>query len=95
MAASPAAASGLTQGRGGRIDVGDDLTVDGGPRGLRSRRHRQHPSSRVEAFIDWGWDYFSTTRGPQVLDQRSSAAHIDWDETDDDAEVRASLAAPA
>ena len=48
---------------------------------------------RVEAFIDWGWDYFSKTRGPQLLDQRSSAAQIDWDEPDD-AEVTASLAAP-
>jgi hypothetical protein len=34
-------------------------------------------------------------RGPQVLDQRSSADHVDPDETDDDGEVRASLAAPA
>jgi NADH dehydrogenase len=33
--------------------------------------------NRVEAFIDWGWDYFSRGRGEQVLD-RSSAARIDW-----------------
>ena len=31
MAASPAAASGLPQGRGGRIDVEPDLTVHGFP----------------------------------------------------------------
>ena len=31
MAAAPAAASGLPQGRGGRIDVGPDLTVEGAP----------------------------------------------------------------
>jgi NADH dehydrogenase len=35
--------------------------------------------TRVEAFIDWGWSYFSRTRGPQVLD-RTRAAQIDWDE---------------
>ena len=178
MAASPAAASGITPGRGGRIDVRTDLTVDGVPgvyvvgdianipdpdgnpfpqlgsvalqsgtcvahsilaqaagkppetfhykdKGIMAmigrgaavaevgkHRHELHGSiafaawlgvhaalmsgvrNRIEAFIDWGWDYFSKTRGPQVLDQRSSAAHIDWDETDNDAEVTASLAAP-
>ena len=177
MAAAPAAASGLTQGRGGRIDVGADLTVDGVPgvyvvgdianiadpdgkafpqlgsvalqsgtcvghsilaqaagkppvtfnykdKGIMAmigrgaavaevgkHRHELHGSiafaawlgvhaalmsgvrNRIEAFIDWGWDYFSKTRGPQVLDERSSAARINWDETDDDAEVTASLAA--
>jgi NADH dehydrogenase len=177
MAAAPAAASGLPQGRGGRIDVGPDLTVEGfpgvyvvgdianisGPDGhafpqlgsvaLQSgrcaaesilaeiagehrkefhykdkgimamigrgaavaevgrHRHELHGSiafaawlgvhaalmsgvrNRIEAFIDWGWDYFSTTRGPQLLDQRSNAAHIDWGEPDD-AEVTASLATP-
>jgi len=177
MAASPAAASGLPQGRGGRIDVGKDLTVDGvpgvyvvgdianipGPDGdpfpqlgsvalqsgqcvadsilaeiageppkpfhykdkgimamigrgsavaeVGKHRHELHGSiafaawlgvhaalmsgvrNRIEAFIDWGWDYFSTTRGPQVLDQRSGAAHIDWGEPED-AEVTASLAPP-
>ena len=36
-------AAGLTQGRGGRIDVAPDLTVDGLPGRLRRRRHRQHP----------------------------------------------------
>jgi NADH dehydrogenase len=34
--------------------------------------------NRIDAFVDWGWDYFSRARGPQVLD-RSDAAHIDWD----------------
>jgi NADH:ubiquinone reductase (H+-translocating) len=33
--------------------------------------------NRADAFIAWGWDYFSTGRGPQVLD-RSDAARIDW-----------------
>ena len=33
--------------------------------------------NRIDAFVDWGWDYFSTTRGPQVLD-RADAARIDW-----------------
>ncbi len=39
--------------------------------------------NRIEAFVDWGWDYFSKTRGSQVLDQRSDAAHIDWADADD------------
>jgi NADH dehydrogenase len=175
-AAAPAAASGLPQGRGGRIDVDAELKVDGvpgvyvagdianipGPDGqsypqlgsialqsgqcvadailaeisgetgkpfhykdkgimamigrgaavaeVGKHRHELHGSiafaawlgvhaalmsgvrNRIEAFIDWGWDYFSKTRGPQVLDERSAAAHIDWDEPDD-AEVTASLGA--
>ena len=39
--------------------------------------------ARVEAFIDWGWDYFSKSRGPQVLD-RTDVARIDWDDDDED-----------
>jgi NADH dehydrogenase len=35
--------------------------------------------TRVEAFLEWGWDTFSRTRGPQVLD-RTDAARIDWEE---------------
>ena len=35
--------------------------------------------NRIDAFVDWGSDYFSEHRGPQVLD-RSDAARIDWDE---------------
>jgi NADH dehydrogenase len=35
--------------------------------------------NRVDAFVSWGSDYFSTQRGPQVLD-RSDAARIDWGE---------------
>jgi len=35
--------------------------------------------NRIDAFIDWGWDYFTKARGPQVLD-RADAAQIDWDE---------------
>jgi NADH dehydrogenase len=176
MASAPAVASGLPQGRGGRIDVGPELTVEGvsgvyvvgdianiqGPDGkafpqlgsvalqggrcvaesilaeiageprkpfhykdkgimamigrgaavaeVGKHRHELHGAiafaawlgvhaalmsgvrNRVEAFIDWGWDYFSKTRGPQVLDQRSTAAHIDWGEPDD-ADVTASLKA--
>ena len=36
--------------------------------------------NRIEAFVDWGWDYFSKTRGPMVLDARASAAQIKWDD---------------
>ncbi len=32
---------------------------------------------RMDAFVSWAWDYFSKTRGPQVLD-RSETARIDW-----------------
>jgi NADH:ubiquinone reductase (H+-translocating) len=42
--------------------------------------------TRVEAFIDWGWDYFTKSRGPQVLD-RSDAARIDWGDEDDDTDT--------
>jgi NADH:ubiquinone reductase (H+-translocating) len=43
--------------------------------------------ARVEAFIDWGWDYFSKSRGPQVLD-RTDVARIDWGDDDEDDEVK-------
>lgn len=35
--------------------------------------------SQVEAVIDWGWDRFTVTGGPHVLD-RGDAAAIDWDD---------------
>jgi NADH dehydrogenase len=35
--------------------------------------------NRVDAFIAWGWDYFTKSRGPQVLDQ-ADTAKIDWGE---------------
>jgi NADH dehydrogenase len=35
--------------------------------------------NRVDAFLNWGWDYFTKARGPQVLD-RADVARIDWDE---------------
>jgi NADH:ubiquinone reductase (H+-translocating) len=37
--------------------------------------------NRIDAFVNWGWDYFTKARGPQVLD-RSDAARIDWDDAD-------------
>ena len=36
---------------------------------------------RVDAFVEWAWDYFSPTRASQVLD-RSDAPRIDWSEDD-------------
>jgi NADH dehydrogenase len=33
--------------------------------------------NRVDAFVNWGSDYFTSRRGPQVLD-RADAAQIDW-----------------
>jgi NADH:ubiquinone reductase (H+-translocating) len=47
--------------------------------------------NRVDAFIAWGWDYFTKARGPQVLD-RADVAKIDWDE--DAAPDRESAAVP-
>jgi NADH dehydrogenase len=163
MAPAVAGTAGLPQGRGGRIEVQPDLTVDGAPgvyvigdvanipspdgnshpqlgsvalqsgvaaadnlladfagkprkpfhyhdkgimamigRGaaiaeVGAHRHELHGAiafsswlgvhallmtgvrNRVDAFVSWGWDYFSKTRGPQVLD-RSDAARIDWGE---------------
>jgi NADH dehydrogenase len=35
--------------------------------------------NRAETFIDWGWDYLSRSRGPQILD-RSEATAIDWED---------------
>jgi NADH dehydrogenase len=35
--------------------------------------------NRIDAFVDWGWDYFTKARGPQVLD-RADIARINWDE---------------
>ncbi|MBV9050728.1 MAG: NAD(P)/FAD-dependent oxidoreductase [Solirubrobacterales bacterium] len=34
---------------------------------------------KIEAIIDWGWDRFSKTSGPHVLD-RGEAAEIDWED---------------
>ena len=34
---------------------------------------------RIEAFIDWGWNYFGKCRPMQVLD-RSDEGRIDWGE---------------
>jgi NADH:quinone reductase (non-electrogenic) len=38
---------------------------------------------RIDAFVAWGWDNFSSSRGPQILD-RSDAAHIDWGDEDEE-----------
>jgi NADH:quinone reductase (non-electrogenic) len=43
---------------------------------------------RVDAFVSWAWDYFTRTRGPQVLD-RSDAARIDWGDDEDEQERQA------
>jgi NADH:ubiquinone reductase (H+-translocating) len=45
---------------------------------------------KLEAIIDWGWDRFSKTGGPHVLD-RGDAAQIDWE--DDPAVTSSGLAA--
>jgi len=40
--------------------------------------------NRVDAFVEWAWDYFGKSRGPQMLD-RTDTARIDWG--DDDVEA--------
>jgi NADH dehydrogenase len=179
-AAAPAEASGLPRGRGGRVDVEPDLTVDGFPgvyvvgdianipggdggalpqlgsvalqsgtsaadnilaeqagkprrafhykdKGIMAmigrgaavaevgpHRHELHgpiafaswlgvhaalmsgTRNKVDAFVNWGWDYFSQTRGPQLVDQSSEACRIDWDEDEvGDVDVPELAAAPA
>jgi NADH dehydrogenase len=47
---------------------------------------------KIEAIIDWGWDRFSKTGGPHVLD-RGDAAEIDW--TDDAVATAATSNAPS
>jgi NADH:quinone reductase (non-electrogenic) len=40
--------------------------------------------NRIDAFLAWGLDAFSSGRGPQVLD-RGDVARIDWDAEEEDA----------
>ena len=40
--------------------------------------------NRIDAFVDWGWDYFSKSRGSQLLD-RSEDPRIDWGDEDEPA----------
>ena len=41
--------------------------------------------NRIDAFVEWGWDYFGKNRGAQVLD-RSDTPRIDWGDDDSVAE---------
>ena len=34
---------------------------------------------RIDAFVSWGWDYFSSNRASSIID-RPDAAQIDWDD---------------
>jgi NADH dehydrogenase len=38
---------------------------------------------RIDAFMAWGWDYFSGSRGPSVIDE-PDVAKIDWGDDDDE-----------
>jgi len=41
--------------------------------------------AKIEAFVEWAWDYFGKVKGDQVLD-RFSQADIDWnDDSGEDA----------
>ncbi len=177
QAATIAAATGIPQGHGGRIDVRDDLTVDGFPgvyvvgdvanipdptsdgrpfpqlgsvaqqsgrwaakniladiaseprtsftyhdKGIMAmigrnaaiaevgkHRHELHGAvafaswlgvhamlmngvrDKVDAFVSWGWDYFSKNRAPGILDDEE-VGHIDWGE---DTEPLAEAGPPA
>jgi NADH:ubiquinone reductase (H+-translocating) len=48
--------------------------------------------ARIEAFIDWAWDYFRKSAAIQVLD-RSDERRIDWDEATESKSSIASRAA--
>jgi hypothetical protein len=39
----------------------------------------------VDAFVSWGWDYFSSNRTPAIVD-RSDAGRIDWGDEADEAD---------
>ena len=47
--------------------------------------------NRVETFLEWAFDYFSRSRGPQILDRRTVAT-IDW--SDDTAQATETTPAP-
>jgi NADH:ubiquinone reductase (H+-translocating) len=47
---------------------------------------------RIEAFIDWAWNYFGRSLPTQVLD-RSDARRIDWDDGEENEGSRVSPAA--
>jgi NADH dehydrogenase len=47
--------------------------------------------SRADAFVSWGWDYFSTNRTPAIVD-RSDAGRIDWGDEADEADEAARAA---
>jgi NADH:ubiquinone reductase (H+-translocating) len=49
---------------------------------------------RVEAFINWAWNYFGRSQPIQVLD-RTDAAHIDWDGNRDELSGSSSTKAAA
>jgi NADH dehydrogenase len=38
--------------------------------------------AKIEAFVEWAWDYFGTIKGDQVLD-RFSQEHINWSDDED------------
>jgi NADH dehydrogenase len=44
--------------------------------------------AKIEAFVEWAWEYFGGSRGDAILD-RSEELQINWD---DDGEDRASVA---
>ncbi len=44
--------------------------------------------AKMEAFVEWAWDYFSEVKGDQVLD-RFSQESIDWNADDNSATAKA------
>jgi NADH dehydrogenase len=49
---------------------------------------------RVEAFINWAWNYFSGSRAIQVLD-RADVSHIDWDKETENEDLSSTSAQSA
>ncbi len=49
---------------------------------------------RIDAFVSWGWDYFSRSRTSGLLDARADR-QIDWGDEDESPPPAASTAAPS
>ncbi|MGA2369581.1 MAG: NAD(P)/FAD-dependent oxidoreductase [Candidatus Korobacteraceae bacterium] len=50
--------------------------------------------SKVEAFVEWAWDYFGKSRGDAILDQPQEM-QIDWNDDSDPAPPAAAASGPA
>ena len=47
--------------------------------------------ARIEAFVEWAWDYFGGSRGDVILD-RTEELQIDWNDNSEEMASAASVA---